>query len=126
MVPPQGTPVADSAAAAFDQPVDWSGKVPQGKNAPIIAIFQEYDRLVNDYGDLGVVGTQIRSHVAKLRSQPKHATVLNEPAAAELHALALKHERNNELCSGAIGPTSGLQNFALHRPRWLPPSDLPN
>jgi hypothetical protein len=83
--------------ASFDQPVDWQ-VVAAGVNGNIVALFRKYDALVDRYGDLPTVGTQLEAHVARLRHQPEYAAVLNEMAAAELWELGQKHERDDQLC----------------------------
>jgi hypothetical protein len=64
----------------------------------VLSIFREYDRLVDTYGDLPGVGSQIRGHVTRLRRQPEYASVLNESAAAKLWEAGQSHERDDQLC----------------------------
>jgi hypothetical protein len=69
-----------------------------GMGGRIIALFRQYDRLVNTYGQVPGVGSQIKAHVAKLRRQPDNASALNEPAAGKLWELGQQHEREDQLC----------------------------
>ena len=108
---------AEIPGAAFDQSIDWQ-KVSAGANGGIIEVFRDYDRLVECYGDLPKVGSEIKAHVEKLRHQPEYAAVLNELAAESLWQLGQKHERDDRdllcllglqacgrTCARALGPT---------------------
>jgi len=87
----------NGAEGASDQPGE-QGEASDGADGRIVAIFHQYDRLIMKYGDLPVVGPEIKAHVAKLRHQPEYAVILNEPAATVLWKLGRQYERDNHLC----------------------------
>jgi hypothetical protein len=47
-------------------------------DSAIVDLFRQYNGLVEKYGGLPRVGTQITNHVKKLRRQPQYTTVLTE------------------------------------------------
>ncbi len=88
----------ENGADDADRPAEQQGETPAGEDGRIFAVFREYDRLINKYGELPVVGPEIKAHVAKLRHQPEYAVILNEPAATFLWKQGRQYERDNHLC----------------------------
>jgi hypothetical protein len=85
--------VADESA---DQPAE--GQADDDAGGRIVAIFRQYDKLIMKYGELPVVGPEIKGHVAKLRHQPEYAVILNEPAAVALLRTARRYEHDHHVC----------------------------
>lgn len=67
-------------------------------DAHMIAVFEQLDELIAQYGELPGAGDEIKRRVTRLRYRPEYAAVLNEPAAAMLWLLGQEHERDDELC----------------------------
>lgn len=88
----------NGAEGASDQPAEQQDEASAGADSRIVAIFRDYDRLIAKYGELPVVGPEIKAHVAKLRHQPEYAVILNEPAATALWKLGRQYERDDHLC----------------------------
>ncbi len=85
--------VADQSAG---QPA--AGQADDDAGGRIVAIFRQYDKLILKYGELPVVGPEIKGHVAKLRHQPEYAVILNEPAAVALLRTARRYEHDHHVC----------------------------
>ena len=93
----QSAEAENADGSVLDPPVDEQA-ASAAADGRIIALFREYQRLINKYGALPKVGTQIHSHVEKLRHRPEYAAVLNELAAKSLWELGQRHERDDQLC----------------------------
>jgi len=60
--------------------------------------FELYDHLVDDYEGVPNVGNKLKSHVARQRSRPSVAVVLNEPEAKTLLETGKQHEAEGHQC----------------------------
>ncbi len=88
----------DAEDDAGDEPAEQTADASAAGNSGILAVFQDYDRLIAKYGELPAVGPEIKAHVSKLRHQPEYAVILNEPAATKLWKLGGEYERDNHVC----------------------------
>jgi hypothetical protein len=83
---------------ADDEPAEQTASASAADSSGVLAVFQDYDRLIAKYGELPAVGPEIKAHVSKLRHQPEYAVILNEPAATKLWKLGEEYERDNHVC----------------------------
>ena len=73
-------------------------RIPGHEDDHVIDVFEQFDELIRDYGELPAVGNEIKRRVTTLRRRPEYAAALNEPAAAALWAEGQEYERADELC----------------------------
>jgi hypothetical protein len=64
----------------------------------VFAAIEDYNWLEREFAKVPVVNREIQSASAKARRRPEFRAALNEPEAAELFALAQKHEKTDQVC----------------------------
>jgi len=66
--------------------------------AALQPLFDDYAKLVDQYGAVAGVGSDLKKHVAAQRRKPEYAAVLNEAEARKFWDAGQARERDNELC----------------------------
>lgn len=66
--------------------------------AALQPLFDDYAKLVDQYGAVAGVGSYLKKHVAAQRRKPEYAAVLNEAEARKFWDAGQARERDNELC----------------------------
>lgn len=72
----------------------WPADLPEKINDA----FQQYEQIVDQYGAVPAVRSELKSHVAAQRRHRYYSAVLNEPEAKTLLQLARQHEEEDRLC----------------------------
>jgi hypothetical protein len=85
---------ASVSAGAFFSVADW----PPGWQEAVSEAFQQYDKIVDDYGAIPTSRRELRTHVQQQRRRPEYAAALNEPEARTLLELAQEHESQDHAC----------------------------
>lgn len=79
---------------------DWKYKESWPADLPekINHAFLQYEQIVDQYGAVSAVRSELKSHVTTQRQHPYYSAVLNEPEANTLLELARQHEKNDQVC----------------------------
>jgi tetratricopeptide (TPR) repeat protein len=91
--------VDDKLVVSVPATTEQRAKEPAGGRASpetVIKAFEEYDRIVSQYGKVPAVRRELPPHVAKQRRQ--FADILNETQAKELWEMGQEHEKTDQLC----------------------------